>query len=136
MDALLQEIEYEVRVKTDLEKAMEANAEDEEEGLFKFVTSVLTSIEALGTRQGRQVLLDQLKKVPGGIKRGWRRLFVHYGPPYYKDYGGDLFQEMTQPKLKVREIQSFLNNGCDPRQGLVFPLVFSCCTTCPFFSLS
>mmetsp|Transcript_7008 Transcript_7008/g.22758 ORF Transcript_7008/g.22758 Transcript_7008/m.22758 type:complete len:390 (-) Transcript_7008:30-1199(-) len=45
------------------------------------------------------------------------KFFVHYGPPYKEEYGGNLPEECNDPNASRMDIHGLLNDGGDPRVG-------------------
>jgi hypothetical protein len=81
-------------------------------------------------RENRVALANATSKCPGCIgsaaswyaeKRSYLRAqWIHYGPPYQPDYGGDLPSEIAKDmNISISDVNTMLNDGADPNIGSV-----------------
>ena len=108
----MKEIEGEAVVKKE-EEDQKMMFEDEMNQFQKVTTAekMLQFVDNLQTSDGRNVIRGNMVQATRDVGSFMKGLVVHYGPPYYEDYGGDIFEELTSAQVSFMEVHSCLNNG-------------------------
>jgi len=111
MEDMMKEIESEAVMKKEEE---DQKMLEDEMNQFQKVTKVekmLQFVDNLQTSDGRNVIRGNMVQATRDMGTFMKGLAVHYGPPYYDDYGGDIYEELTSAQVSFMEVHSCLNNG-------------------------